>query len=93
MIKKCKCKGTMREFLEENWVDIFVKDKWYEVNHIAWSDDPAHDLKMRRMNGGWKDYLAITELGERKQLLRVEFNLIFYSDVELRESLIDDIIS
>lgn len=95
MIKKCRCKGTMsvcQSMSDGDWEDVFIKDKWYEVNHVEWSNDPVHDLKMRKINGGWRDYLAMTEFGTWRQLTRSDFNIIFYSDVELREALINDII-
>lgn len=96
MIKKCRCKGTMSQcqsLSDGDWEDVFIKDKWYEVNHVEWSDDPKYDLEMRKMNGGWRYYIAMTEFGTTMNLKRSEFNAIFYSEIELRESLINDIIS
>lgn len=95
MIKKCRCKGTMRQcqsMASSDWEDIFIKDKWYEVNHVEWSSDPNRNMEMYRINGGWRDYLAKTESGIWKQLSRAEFRVVFYSDSELRNTLIDEII-
>lgn len=92
---RVKCKGGMRvtESFDLPWIDIFIKDKWYDVEFSLWSDSKEKHEYLLKLNGGFKDYYVTDELGNVRRLSRPEYNSIFYTIEECRNHLIDDIIT
>jgi hypothetical protein len=68
--------------LESPWVDIFIQDKWYCV-------DFDYDDKLT----SFCEYSAIDETGNIRKLTKAEYNVVFYSVEEIRNFLIDEVIS
>jgi hypothetical protein len=70
------------------WIDMFIKDKWYDGEYETWSYNSGF-----RLNGGWRKYWVVKENGEKIQLSRAKMGLIFELDkVELRDIKISDLL-
>ena len=86
-----KCKSTTQhsDGLNSQWINVFIKGKWYDCEYETWSSSDGF-----RLNGGWKRYWAINENGEKSELSKSEATLIFYQNIDdLRDAKIDLIIN
>ena len=103
-IKRFKCKGTMslismpnitNDLLSPNYANVrtFIEGKWYDGSYKIWSDDPIKNQERYRINNGWDEYAVIDEFGKQRFFTRAHFNAIFFSNLELRNEIIDEIIS
>ena len=72
---RVKCKGGMRvaDSLGSPWKDLFIKDKWYDVEFSLWSDSKEKHEYLLKLNGGFRDYYVIDELGEYRRLSKAYF--------------------
>ena len=96
--KRFKCKSTLTELNDpfgDNFrtTNRFIVDKWYDGSYKIWSEDPIKNQERYKINNGWNEYSAIDEYGEQRFLTRSYFRAIFFSDAELRNEIIDEIIS
>lgn len=70
-----------------NWRDRFIVGKWYDGEYETWSQ------QLYRLNGGWRRYWVINEMGEKEELLRSQMVAIFEMNIEkLRDEKINVII-
>ena len=70
------------------WKDRFIEGKWYEGEYETWS------LQLYKLNGGWRRYWVINEVGEKEEISRIHMRIIFEMDVqELRDNKIDQILN
>jgi hypothetical protein len=93
--KRFKCKGNMSISTNRSggFIEKFIEGKWYDGSYKIWSEDPTRNKKLYDNNGGWDEYAAISETGENRFFTRSHFKIVFFSDVELRNEIIDEIIS
>ncbi len=93
----CKCKGSVSlgDIDSGNkWIDVFIAEKWYNVICIPWSNNPISNAESARLNSSkYREYVAIDENGEYRELSRNEFDIIFYYGIELRDTLIKEILT
>lgn len=70
------------------WQDRFIVDKWYDGEYETWSWEDGY-----RVNDGWRRYWVINEQGDKEEISRSQFNIIFETKVEeLRDNKIDQIL-
>jgi len=70
------------------WVDKFIEGKWYDAEYETWDWEDGY-----RINGGWRTYWVINELGEKEELSRPYMDVLFHHDiVEIRDRKIDEIL-
>lgn len=70
------------------WVDTFIKGKWYDGEYETWNWEDGY-----RLNGGWRTYWVVNELGEKEEIPKAHMNVIFQLDIsEIRDAKIDDIL-
>ena len=68
--------------------DRFIEDKWYDGEYETWSLEDGY-----RINGGWRKYCIINELGEKEEISRPMFKVLFETDTyKLRDRKIEDLI-
>jgi hypothetical protein len=53
--------------MEFNWTRRFIKDKWYDGEYETWGFEDGY-----RLNGGWRQYWAVNELGKKKRFIKVK---------------------
>jgi hypothetical protein len=71
------------------WIDIYIEGKWYDGEYETYDWEDGY-----RVNGAWRRYWVVNELGEREQILKAEFKVIFETKVEeLRDNKIDQILN
>ena len=81
----CKCgQQTSPRIKNATWKDQFVKGKIYDGEYETYSNSDGY-----RLNGGWSRYWVIDEMGEKVEVGRVRFKILFE---ELREHNLDSII-
>ena len=70
------------------WTDRFIEDKWYDGEYETWSFDDGY-----RINGGWRRYWVINEQGEKEEISRAKFRVIFETETQqLRDKKIEDLL-
>ena len=70
------------------WQDRFIEDKWYDGEYETWSLEDGY-----RINNGWRKYWVINELGEKEEISRPMFKVLFETDTyKLRDRKIEDLI-
>lgn len=85
----CRC-GSRRGLGSHpiNWVDTYIEGKWYDGEYETWSWEDGY-----RINGGWRRYWVVNELGEREEMVKAEFKVIFETKVDkIRDNKIDQIL-
>ena len=96
MIVKSKflCKGTTKissgksSRLFDTDLVTFEKGKWYDGEYETWSFEDGFKL-----NGGWKKYWVVNEQGEKQEIQRAWFKIMFEYDIQnLRHEKINQII-
>ncbi len=96
MIVKSKflCKGTTKissgksSGLFDTDLVTFEKGKWYDGEYETWSWEDGYKL-----NGGWKKYWVVNEQGEKQEVQRAWFKIMFECDIQnLRQEKINQII-
>lgn len=69
------------------WEDRFIEGKWYDGEYETWSD------QLYKLNGGWKRYWVINEMGEKEEISKAHMNAIFETDIQnLRDVKINEIL-
>lgn len=69
------------------WEDRFIEGKWYDGEYETWSD------QLYKLNGGWKRYWVINEMGEKEEISKAHMNAIFETDIQnLRDGKINEIL-
>jgi hypothetical protein len=69
------------------WKDRFIEDKWYDGEYETWSWEDG------RINSGWRRYWVINELGEKEEISKSMFKVLFETDTQqLRDRKIEDLI-
>lgn len=70
------------------WKDRFIEGKWYEGEYQTWSWEDGY-----RVNGGWRKYWVINEMGEKEEIPKAHMKVIFEFDTQqLRDEKINVII-
>ena len=70
------------------WKDRFIEDKWYDGEYETWSWEDGY-----RINSGWRRYWVINEQGEKEEISKPMFRLLFETDTQqLRDRKIEDLI-
>ncbi len=70
------------------WIDRFIEGKWYDGEYETWSWEDGYKL-----NGGWKKYWVVNEQGEKQEVQRAWFKIMFECDIQnLRQEKINQII-
>ena len=70
------------------WEDRFIEDKWYDGEYETWSFEDGY-----RLNGGWRRYWVVNELGVKEEIHKAHFKAIFETDIQvLRDEKIKNII-
>jgi hypothetical protein len=70
------------------WQDRFIEDKWYDGEYETWSWEDGY-----RINGSWRKYWIINELGEKEEISKSMFKVLFETDIyQLRDRKIEDLI-
>ena len=70
------------------WQDRFIEDKWYDGEYEIWSWEDGY-----RINNGWRRYWVINEQGEKEEISRPMFKVLFETDTQqLRDKKIEDLI-
>jgi hypothetical protein len=84
----CKNGSRTGSTLGGPWVDKFIEGKWYDGEYQTWSFEDGY-----RINGGWRRYWVVNEQGEKEEISKGHFKVIFETDVQqLRDKKIEDII-
>jgi len=69
------------------WKDRFIEGKWYDGEYETWSE------QLYKLNGGWKRYWVINEMGKKEEISKAHMNAIFETDIDkLRDSKINEIL-
>lgn len=89
---KWLCKNSSQVLEGRTWKSRFEKDRWYDGEYETWETKHTSEEKMFRMNGGWRKYWAVNESGEKEELSKSEWKIIFHSNEELRDYKIDSIL-
>lgn len=77
------------DIVPTTWIDRFIEGKWYEGEYETWNWEDGY-----RINGGWRRYWVVNELGKKEEISRAVMNAIFeYKTAELRDVKIDDILN
>ena len=88
----CKC-GSRRgpsSFSPTPWVNTYIEGKWYDGEYETWPWEDGYRIS----DIGWRRYWVVNELGEREEMAKSEFKVIFETKVEqLRDNKIDQILN
>lgn len=85
---KFLCKTTCSGGSYDNIKERFIEGKWYDGEYETWWFEGGY-----RMNGGHRRYWIINESGEKEDIGRPMFNIIFETDInELRDNKIKEIL-
>ena len=69
------------------WQDRFIEGKWYDGEYETWSQ------QLYKLNGGWKRYWVVNEIGEKEEISKAHMNAIFEMNIEkLRDNKINEIL-
>ena len=69
------------------WEDRFIEGKWQDGESETWS------LQLFELNNGWRRYWVINEQGEKEEISRPMFKVLFETDTQqLRDKKIEDLI-
>ena len=96
MIIKTKfyCKGGMKRgsspvAANNFWTEIFIEGKWYDGEYETWDWEDGY-----RINGGWRKYWVVNELGEKEEVSKSRMRVVFNTEInEIRDQKIDDILN
>ena len=70
------------------WKDRFIEGKWYDGEYEIWSFEKGYEL-----NGGWRRYWVVNEMGIKEVINKAEMKAIFEFDIEkIRDNKIDQIL-
>lgn len=65
----------------------FIEGKWYDGEYETWSE------QLYKLNGGWRRYWVINEMGKKEEIPKAHMNAIFEKDIQnLRDSKINEIL-
>lgn len=94
MIVKTKwlCKNRAQVAEGGKWKTRFEKDRVYDGEYETWGTKSTPEEEMFRINGGWRKYWAINEWGEKEEIPKSHWGIIFYSNNEMRDYKIDKIL-
>ena len=66
----------------------FEKGKWYDGEYETWSFENGY-----KINGGWRRYWVVNEQGEKEQINRSWFKIMFECDIEnIRDEKINEVL-
>ena len=84
---KFLCKTTCSGGSYDNIKERFIEGKWYDGEYEIWSQ------QLYKLNGGWKRYWVVNEMGEKEEIPKAHMNAIFEMDIEkLRDNKINEIL-
>ena len=89
--EKWKCKATAQTSgrLGSQWKDRFIKGKWYDGEYETWPSEDGY-----RLNGSWRRYWAVNEQGEKEEITKAWFKIMFEHDIEkIRDEKINNILN
>lgn len=70
------------------WTELFIEGKWYDGEYETWSWDDGY-----RLNGGWRRYWVVNELGDKEEISKAYMNAVFQMDIDsIRDAKIDEIL-
>ena len=87
MIVKTKflCKGNTT--IGGNLI-TFERGKWYDGEYETWPSEDGY-----RLNGSWRRYWAVNEQGEKEEITKAWFKIMFEHDIEkIRDEKINNIL-
>ena len=58
------------------WQDRFIEGNWYDGEYESWSQ------QLYKLNGGWKRYWVVNEMGEKEEIHKAHMNAIFEMNIE-----------
>jgi len=78
--------GISRQQIQ--WQDRFIEGKWYDGEYETWGFQSGYEL-----NGGWRRYWVVNEMGEKEHIPKAHMKAIFEFDIQkLRDNKIEQII-
>ena len=84
----CKSGSRTGSKLGGPWVDRFIEGKWYDGEYETWTSEEGF-----RLNGGWRRYWAVNEQGEKEEITKAWFKIMFEHDIEkIRDEKINNIL-
>ena len=70
------------------WEDRFIEGKWYDGEYEVWNYERGYEI-----NGGWRRYWVVNEMGIKEEIHRAHMNAIFEMNIEeLRDNKINEIL-
>jgi len=73
--------------------DRFIEGRWYDGEYETWSDQLYLQKKLFKLNGGWKRYWVVNEMGKKEEISKAHMDAIFEMDIDkLRDGKINEIL-
>jgi hypothetical protein len=70
------------------WEDRFIEGRWYDGEYETWNYQRGYEI-----NGGWRRYWVVNEMGIKEEIHRAHMNAIFEMNIEeLRDNKINEIL-
>lgn len=84
---KFYCKSGSQILLGDKLTDRFISGNWYDGEYEVWNFESGY-----RLNGGWRRYWVINEVGVKEEIHRGQMKAIFDLTSEVREFKINKIL-